>query len=168
MKLIQFLIDLGKTKIVFYIKIAALGISGFFLFFIIFLLFKTNFLKAHFLEDFIEFITFKPYGMKKMFKRWKKIVERLESNVESEYKLAIVEADDFLEEILRRMGYKGDTMQEILEKINDLVLPNLEDIRQVHQIRNQVVYDPNYQLDLNKAKEVLDVYEEALRNLEVF
>ncbi len=168
MRLIQFLIDLGKTKIVSYIKIVVLGISGFFLFFIIFSLFKTTFLKAHFLEDFIEFITFKPYGMKKMFKRWKKIIRHLESDIESEYKLAVVEADDFLEEILRGMGYKGDTMQEILEKIDTLVLPNLEDIRQVHQIRNQVVYDPNYQLDLNKAKEVLDVYEEALRNLEVF
>jgi len=40
-------------------------------------------------------------------------------------------------------------------------------LKEARQIRNGVVHDPDYQLTKEKAKEVMDIYQESFRNLGV-
>ncbi len=144
--------------------IAALILFGF----IIFVLAKTLWLKRMLIWDLVEFFSFRPCGARKVVKNWAKITARLETGLESEHKLAVIEADSMLNDILKRMGFGGETLGERLEKLTAVTLPNLEQIWGAHKIRNNIVHDPDYRLTLDEAKRALDVYEQALRDLEVF
>lgn len=144
--------------------VAALILLGF----IIFAIAKTSWLKRLWIWDLVEFFSFRPYGVRKVVKAWAKITARLETGLESEYKLAVIEADSMLNDILKRMGFGGETLGERLEKLTTAILPNLEQIWKAHKIRNNIVHDPDYRLTLDEARRVLGIYEQALRDLEAF
>ena len=105
--LINFLISPEVQEKLFPVKVAFLVIGFLFLIGIIFCLLKTTYLKWLILQDATEFLTYRPYGAKRITKTWTKILKRLEIADESEYKLAIMEADDLLDNALKRMGYAG-------------------------------------------------------------
>ena len=136
--------------------------------FIIFALVKTLWLKRLLIWDLVEFFSFRPYGVRKVVKAWAKITARLETGLESEAKLAVIEADSMLDDILKRMGFGGETLGERLERLTVATLPNLEQIWEAHKIRNNIVHDPDYRLTLDEARKVLGIYEQALRDLEAF
>ena len=64
--------------------------------------------------DISEFASFRPRGLRKFGKRWRKIMARLESENEAEYKLAIIEADTILGETLGAMKLSGETTEQRL------------------------------------------------------
>ena len=136
--------------------------------FIIFLIIKSTWFDFRYLYYITEFLTFKPFGAKKMEKDWRKIKARLETGLESEYKLAVIETDNILDETLTRMRFEGDSLGDKLEKITTATLANLEEVKQAHKVRNDIIHDPNYKISLEQAKKVLDVFEKALNHLDVF
>jgi len=148
-------------------KFIFIGVSLYLLAWIFFFLIKNSWLKNVCFEDLTEAFTYKPFGRKKINKRWDRIVKRLDIEKESEFKLALIDADDLLGEIFEKMGYKG-TMTDILKQLNTGIVSNLEDIEKVHQIRNKVVRDPDYKLSREEAERILGIYKEALRGLEAF
>ena len=153
---------------IFYLKVTFIAIGVFFLLGIILLLLKNTWLKRRFLEDWTEFFIYRPFGVKKTFKQWAKVLKRLETGKEADYKLAVIEADGLLNDILKKMGYKGETMAKILEQIDATILSNIEQIWEVHKIRNKVVHDPDYELSLEQARKILGIYEKSFRTLEMF
>jgi hypothetical protein len=132
----------------------------------IYFLLTSGWLERIFLIDLLEFLRFKPHLMPIIGKKWKKILKRLEKGDEAEAKLAIIEADDFLNEILGRMGYQGETLEEKLKKVKKTILPNLDEIAQAHKIKSDIVHDPSYFLTFEQAKKILEIYERALYHLE--
>lgn len=140
----------------------------FFLFIIILLLRKSSWLKIRFLYDLIEFFTYRPFGLKKINKSWDKIIKRLESGIEAEVKLAVIEADLLFDDTLKKMNIKGDTLEEKLGNLTDSTFSNIEELREAHKIRNNIVYDPDYKLTLEKGKRIISIYEKAFKELEIF
>ena len=134
--------------------------------FIIFALIKTTWLKRMIIWDLQEFLTYRPFGVSKIAGKWQKIKKRLEAGIESEAKLAIIEADSMLDGILDRMGFGGRTLGERLDRLTDVSLPNIEEAKKSHKIRNNIVHDPTYKLDLEEAKKVISAYEKALTDLQ--
>lgn len=156
------------SGIIVYLKIIFIILALIFLIGIILLILKNSWLKRRFLEDLTEFFIYRPFGVKKTFKEWVKINKRLEVGQEADYKLAVIEADSLLNDILAKMGYGGGTITDRLKQIDSTILPNINQVWEVHKIRNNVVYDPDYQLSLDQATKILGVYEESLRHLEIF
>jgi len=152
--------------IIFILKIIIFLLTFVFLSGTIYFLLTSGWLERIFLIDLIEFLKFKPYVIPKAAKKWKKIIQRLESGAESEAKLAIIEADDLLNEILKRMGYEGETLGEKLKKVKKTILPNLDEVLEAHKIKSDIVYDPSFRLTLEQAQKILAIYERALSNLE--
>lgn len=155
--------ELRETLLVFW--------NGFFLFsffffiIIIILFFRTNWKKYAFLEDAVHFFTFRPYGIKKFTKSWQKIAKKLKSGDESEYKLAIIEADEILNNILEKVGYSGETLEEKIDKVSLVVISNKEEILGAHKIRNSIVFNPNYRVEFEEAERILEIYRKALSDL---
>jgi hypothetical protein len=166
--LISFFISPSFTEWLLIIKIIFIVLSLLFISFIIFALMKTSWLKFSFLYDAVELLTYRPFGVRKMEKNWKKITARIDTGLESEYKLAVIEADNMLNEILNKMGYGGESLGERLEKLTAATLPDIEGIREVHQVRNNIIHDPNYKLSLNETRRLLDIFEKAFKDLEAF
>lgn len=144
------------------------GAIGVFLFlFSLFVLMRTAWMKFSFLFDLTEFFTFRPYGLRRMAAKWQKIRARLQTANEAEYKLAIIEADGALNDILLRMGFRGETLGDRLKTLTVAIIPNLHDVTKAHQIRNNVVHDPDYRLSLQEAEKTLEIYEQAFSNLDL-
>lgn len=147
------------------VKIVFAVFSLFLIAAIFFLLLKSSWLKARALFDIFEFFTYRPYGAKKATKQWLKISARLNTPLESEYKLAVIEADSMFDDTLKRMNYGGDSLLERLEKVPQDILPDVEKVRLAHKVRNNIVHDPDYRLGLEEAKSALLSYEKALIDL---
>ncbi len=135
--------------------------------FLIFVHHNTRWLRARPLRDLFEFYSLKPYEEKEFEQNWKKIKKRLERKWESESKLAIIESDRILDNLLKQMGYRGETLGERLKQLKPDLLPNIEEVWVAHKIRNDIIHDPNYRLPHQEAERAVEIYEKAfdyLRN----
>lgn len=106
-------------------------------------------------------------GKDKMIKKWKEISQRAESHIESDYKLAVIEADKFLDDLLKNTGFKGKDMGERLKQINSGQISNINEIWQAHKIRNNLVHDPYFKLTRSDTDFVIKTYENSLREFGV-
>jgi len=149
----------------FPIKLVFIFFAFFFLVFVIYLMVNSSWLQYKFLEDVTEFFSWQAYGQREMTKQLGKIKKRIESGAESDYKLAIIDADDFLAEVLDNRGYDGKDFQESINKAGRLITPILPDVLNAHEIRNSIVYNPDYKLSVEQAKKILDTYESAIKNI---
>ncbi len=100
-----------------------------------------------------------PLPMRRMAKQWAKIMKRMESNDPLLWRDSIFEADRMLDEILRRIGYEGETMEERLGRIRTTIqFPGLEDALRARKIRNFLAEDPSYSLSREVAQQTLEIY----------
>ncbi len=148
------------------LKIIFLIFGFFFLGFVVWALIFTSWMKKAFLLDLKEFLLYKPYFVKTLLPKWKKIKKRLERGIEAEDKLAILEADSLLEEFLKKEGYPGETLDEKLEKLTKEIISNIEELREVRKVRMAIIEDPSYKLSHEEALRVISVYEKALKDLQ--
>ena len=166
--IISFIISPPPSTILVISKLVFILVSLFLTIGLIFFLMKNDWLNFLILQDSAEFLTFRPFGVKKIVKVWDKITVKLDTGLESEYKLAVIEADDMMNDILKRMGITGETLGEKLKNLTSATLPNIEEIIESHQVRNNIVHNPDYELSLDEAKKLLAVYEKAFQNLQAF
>lgn len=158
---------LRSPVFIFYSKIALLTLSVIFIIGIAILLMASNWFKERYFQNLVEIVAYRPYGAKKTFKQWGRVKKRLEKGTESEYKMALIEADGFLIEVLKKMGYKGETANDLLEQVNEKIVPNIQDVRAAHKIRNDLVYSPGQRFDLEQAQKLMAVYEQSFRDLQL-
>ena len=127
---------------------------------------RTDWLNWWILWDLKEFFTLRPYGLKKVTKKWEKIKKRLETGSEEEYKLAIIEADALLNKCLINLKIGLETLEESLRKrIGQDTISNIKEVKEAHRIRNQIVREPDFKLSLEKTRELLAIYEKALQEI---
>lgn len=151
--------------ILFPVKIFFLCCALYFFVFVIYFMVHSSWLQYKFLEDMTDFLSWQSYGQRQMSKQWERIKRRIQSGAESDYKLAIIDADDFLAEVLDNRGHDGKDFEESIKKAGRLIAPILEDVLEAHKIRNSIVYNPDFKLSVDQAKKVLDTYESAAKNI---
>jgi hypothetical protein len=148
-------------------RIIFLSFSAVFLILMAYFLATSDFIQAHFLWKFMEIITYKSYGAKKYEKEWGKIKAFLDKGTEDAYKIAIIEGDNFIDQILKRLNIPGKNIEERLKNTTTGQIQNIDDLREVHKLRNSVVSDPSLTIDFDKAKDALSVYEKSLKLLDL-
>ena len=151
----------------FPIKMVFIFFTVFFLVFVIYFMLNSSWLQYKFLEDMTEFFTWQAYGQRQLTKQWDRIKKRTESGAESDYKLAIIDADDFLEEVMDNRGYDGKDFDESIKKAGKLIVPILEDVIAAHEVRNLIVYNPDYKISADQAKKILETYQSAINEIGV-
>ena len=151
-----------------WIKLPFFFAIAFFIAVILIALLRTPYIRLSMVGDAVEIITFRPFGSPRIRRRWQKIMQRLDSDSESEYKLAIMEADTLLDEVLQKMRVSGTNVDERLQKVTQLMLPSIEELRVAHQVRNSIVYDVDYRLGLQEARRVLGIYQKSFEELDLF
>jgi hypothetical protein len=104
----------------------------------------------------------------KLIKRWEAILERLESDNPSQYKVAVLEADALANEILAGIGYGGSNMAEQLEAVQGGQLETKTLLMEAHEARNQIIHDPNFVLSKEEAKRYLDNFKQFFDEVELF
>jgi hypothetical protein len=104
----------------------------------------------------------------KIVATWDGIERRLRSDNPSHYKAAILEADHFVDTLLRESGFAGKNMGERLATLHPGQLENYEGLRMAHTIRNRIVNEPNFTVDRTEAEDLLAKYKAVLVELELF
>jgi hypothetical protein len=155
-------------SMLWWVKFPLIAVTIFFLTIIAIALVKTPYLELSNFATAVEFLTYRPYGVPKVRKKWKRITARLQQRTEVEYKLAIIEADALMDEITKKMRIPGKTMDERVLNITPLMISNVEELRAARQIRNNVVFDPDYRVSFREAQTVLESYEHTLEELDLF
>ena len=97
--------------------------------------------------------------------RWEEIMKHINSPREAEWKFAIIEADNLVDELLKGAGFPGETMGERLMNIEKGQLTTLDGLWEAHKSRNRLAHDSNYFLRYAEAKRMIGLYEKTLREL---
>lgn len=73
--------------------------------------------------------------------RWNRVLEHANSEDEHKWRLAILEADIMLNELLDLQGYKGETMAEKMKQVNRSNFNAIDDAWEAHRVRNRVAHE---------------------------
>ena len=99
----------------FPIKLVFILFAVFFFCAVIYFYLNSSYLQYQFLQDVTEFFSWQAYGLRSIDKQWKSVIKKTASGNEKDFKLAVIEADDFLYATLEDRGFKGETFDELLE-----------------------------------------------------
>jgi len=92
--------------------------------------------------------------------QWQNVLDYLSSDNPAEWKIAILEADSMLDEVVKKAGGVGDTLGERLKSIDPEGFNSLNLAWDAHKVRNMIAHDnASYQLTKREAKRVIDLYE---------
>ncbi len=172
----EFLIHIANPELIspdFFIvwqslRVMFIVVTLFFVGILLYLLMKSDYLTYRFKEDFVERKKTKPFLNVKIKKDWGEIMSHANHENESERKLAVIEADDALNDALSQLGYEGEDLLEKLKGLTEEIVPNIKDLQEAHKERRDIVYDPNKGLSKEEAKELIAVYEETFRYFQIF
>ena len=97
--------------------------------------------------------------------RWLQTLSYLFSQHASDWKLAIIEADSMLEELLDQLGFRGENLGDKLKSATQDNFKNLTSAWEVHTIRNRIAHEGvAFELSQHEAKRVIAIYEQIFRN----
>lgn len=97
--------------------------------------------------------------------RWIKILDHLFSDNENDWKLAILEADVMLFDLLTSLGFKGETLGDKLKSVNVGSFPSINVAWEVHNVRNKIAHEGSaFSISLHEAKRVIALYEQIFQD----
>lgn len=96
--------------------------------------------------------------------KWLKVMEHINSTNSSDWRVAIIEADTILDEMIIKMGYIGDNLGDRLKKVEPSDFETLNDAWEAHKVRNSIAHEgSNFVLSHDQAKKVIGKYERVFR-----
>jgi hypothetical protein len=104
----------------------------------------------------------KPATQQNSNRRWENIQSLTNSYNSNDWKQAIIEADTILDEMLQKMGYKGDSIGERLKQIEQSDFTTLNQAWEAHKIRNRIAHSgSNFIMSKDEAERVIGLYKEV-------
>ena len=96
--------------------------------------------------------------------RWVKVVEQVSSENPADWRLAVMDADNMLDNLLENMRFEGDTLGEKLKKADRSKFKNLNEAWEAHNVRNKIAHEgTQFELTQREAQRVVALYEKAFR-----
>lgn len=142
-----------------WIKILSVLISGLLLWGIVHILSKLNYANMR-VEQFLNILGSSGLSRRRSLRAWRQIQARLATEDPQQWKIAILEADEILDEVLKLSGYLGK-MEDKLDLITPAQLASIEDIKTAHRIRNQISGSPAFELSREVAERAAGIYKRA-------
>lgn len=104
---------------------------------------------------------------KEKLSQWQVVLDHVNSESPAEWKIAILEADDILDEILEDQGYVGETVAEKLKTMSRTKIASYDDIWEAHKVRNEIAHGGAIDMDLSKkmARDTIAKFGNAFKEL---
>jgi len=100
--------------------------------------------------------------------RWDIIQKRVTENSPESWRIAIIEADIFLDETLSNAGYSGQSLGEKLKGANPQSFTTIQDAWEAHKVRNEIAHaGSDFVLTQKIARETLMRFERVFREFGV-
>lgn len=98
--------------------------------------------------------------------KWQVVGKYYNSANQSDWKLAILEADIMLYDVLKKSGFPGDSIGEMLKNTDRSKLLTLDAAWSAHKIRNEIAHQGmNYVLSRNMVERAISQYEQVFDEL---
>lgn len=150
---------------IFWMEVIGWGISAFILFWTIYALVKLVTIRKAEKQKLIEAgmqaeQATKPNGNKK----WERIQAHINSKNPSDWRLAILEADIILEEMLDKLGYPGTTIGDKLKAVNRGDFKSIDSAWEAHKVRNAIAHEgSDFQITERETRRVIGQFEEVFK-----
>ena len=97
-------------------------------------------------------------------RRWNRILEQANSSNPESWRLAILEADIMLNELLDLQGYKGETIADKMKQVDRAQFNSIDDAWEAHKIRNRIAHEgTTMSLSSRELREVIARYERVFK-----
>jgi hypothetical protein len=100
-------------------------------------------------------------------KRWESIKNRIEEGSISSAKMAVIEADKMLSEVLEKVGYKGKDTAEKIAAVKPGQLIGIEDVVESHNTFKRIIQNHTLEISHEELHQVLAGYEKVFQGLEL-
>jgi len=98
--------------------------------------------------------------------RWERVENYMTSLNSSDWKIAILEADNILDQVVERMGYQGATLGERMKNIEASDFPYLDDAWNAHKTRNAIAHKgTDYEINRSEAEQTINIYHRIFKEL---
>ncbi len=99
--------------------------------------------------------------------RWNKVVEHISSESPGDWRLAILECDIVLDELLDSLGFMGGTVSEKLKNLDTAHFKDVNNAWEAHKIRNAIAHEgQDFTLTEREAKRIVSLYENIFKDFD--
>ena len=99
-----------------------------------------------------------------MTEKWEKIMKLSESENASDWRLAIIEADIILDELLDKLQLPGETMGDKLKAVEKSDFTNIDLAWEAHKARNMVAHEgSDFLVNQRETRHVISLYEAVFK-----
>lgn len=102
---------------------------------------------------------------KMVMERWNSAVAKLAINSPESAKMAIIEADNLVNDILKELGIPGDNLPDRLSNLELEELEHDEEVFAAHRLRKELTATPEFMVSVGDGKKAVAAYEAFLKEL---
>jgi len=99
--------------------------------------------------------------------RWEVVLAHVASDNPNDWRMAIIEADNILDDMVKRMGYEGQDLGERLRAVEPSDFLSIQSAWEAHKVRNKIAHEGlGFIITQREAKRIVDLYEQVFREFE--
>jgi hypothetical protein len=99
--------------------------------------------------------------------KWERVLTHIESLNENDWRLAIIEADIMLAELLDTMHLNGDSIGEKLKGIEKSDFTTLDKAWEAHKVRNEIAHaGGDFRISQREALRVVELYKDVFKEFQ--
>ncbi len=89
---------------------------------------------------------------------WERVLTNLAGPGENDWKLAVIEAEIMLNDLLTDLGMPGDSVGDQLKAVDRADFKTIDNAWDAHRVRNSVAHGDSFVLSNHEAKRVIELY----------
>lgn len=100
--------------------------------------------------------------------KWARILNHIESLNENDWRLAIIEADIMLDELLDKLFLHGETMGDKLKAVEKSDFTTIDNAWEAHKVRNQIAHEGSgFLLNQRDVHRVINLYKSVFEEFKI-
>ena len=153
-------------SLISFLRILAIVISILFIFFIAYLIRQLTKLRQN--EKALLYPATVSEKSVEVNPKWQKILDHIESLNENDWRLAIIEADIMLDDLLDKLSLQGDTIGDKLKTVEKSDFTTIDNAWEAHKIRNQIAHEgTDFALNQREARRIIELYRTVFEEFKI-
>lgn len=100
--------------------------------------------------------------------KWEKILTLSESQNQSDWRLAIIEADIILDDLLKKLQLPGDTMGDKLKAVEPSDFTTIDAAWEAHKMRNMIAHEgTDFLINQREIRRIISLYESVFKEFQL-